>query len=58
MGFAGDEPQVPSPVKLQLAAQLRRWADIADLKRVVVSHGDVIEDDPQEALPRLAAGLD
>ncbi len=65
MGFAGDEPQVPTAVKLQfakgkaaLAAQLRAWALRPDLKRIIVSHGDIIDQDPQGALNRLAESLD
>jgi hypothetical protein len=65
MGFAGEEPQVPAAVKLQfakgraeLAAQLRAWADRPDLKRIIVSHGDIIDSDPQGVLRRLAETLD
>jgi hypothetical protein len=65
MGFAGDEPHVPTPVKIAmvkdkaaLAAQLRRWADLPMLKRILVSHGALIEHDPSPALKALAATLD
>ncbi len=65
MGFAGDEPHVPGPVKLLLGkhksevAQLfRRWADRGDLRRIMVSHGDTIESDPRGALRKLAASID
>jgi len=65
MGFAGDEPHVPGPVRLAmigdkkaLAAQLRRWAQMPLLRRIVVSHGDIIENDPQGALRALAEKLD
>ncbi|MDX8446177.1 hypothetical protein [Mesorhizobium captivum] len=64
MGFAGDEPHIPWPVKLTmvgdkaaLAAQLSRWAEQPALKRILVSHGSVITDDPQRALRKLAASL-
>jgi hypothetical protein len=64
MGFAGDEPHLPGPVKAAivkdkatLAAQLERWAAMPTLKRIVVSHGEIIEDDPQGALRTLAASL-
>lgn len=64
MGFAGDAPHVPAPVKLAivadkaaLAAQLRRWAGMK-LKRIVVSHGETIESDPQGELLKLATALD
>lgn len=65
MGFAGDDPHVPGPVKLTLgkhkaevAQQFRRWAERNDLRRIMVSHGDSIEKEPREALRTLAASLD
>ncbi|MDF3022069.1 MAG: hypothetical protein K0Q92_3372 [Steroidobacteraceae bacterium] len=65
MGFAGDDPQVPGPVKLALgkhktevAQQFRRWAERDDLRRIVMSHGDTIDTDPRGVLRRLAASID
>jgi hypothetical protein len=65
MGFAGDEAQVPGPVKLTLgkhkaevAQQFRRWAEREDLRRIMVSHGDTIDRDPRGVLRTLAASLD
>jgi len=65
MGFAGDDPQVPAPVKLvlgkhksEVAQQFRRWAERDDLRRIIVSHGDVIDKDPRGVLRTLAASLD
>ncbi|MDI1284273.1 MAG: hypothetical protein PSV46_07745 [Reyranella sp.] len=65
MGFAGDEPHVPLPIKMAvidskaaLAAQLRRWAELPTIKRIVVSHGSVIDEDPRGALRKLAVSLD
>lgn len=58
------EPEVPSTVKRYikdapaLARQLNRWADIPDLKRIIVSHGDPITDDPAGQLRRLAETLE
>ena len=64
MGLAGDEPQVPTTVaslvvkdKSALRAQLLRWAEIPDLKRIVVSHGDLIESNPRGVLRELASSL-
>jgi hypothetical protein len=64
MGFAGEAAHVPAPVKMmmikdtdELRAQLLRWADIESLQRVIVSHGDVIDRDPRQALRDLAASL-
>ena len=65
MGFAGDDPHVPAPVKLllgkhksEVAQQFRRWAERRDLRRIMVSHGDSIEKDPRGALRTLAESLD
>ena len=64
MGFAGDEPQVPATVSLTivkdkaaLRAQFLTWAEIVDLKRIVVSHGDLIESNPRAVLRELASKL-
>jgi len=64
MGFAGDRPHVPGPVKAAivedkkaLAAQFRRWSEMPSLKRILVSHGAPIEKDPQHALQDLAISL-
>jgi len=37
---------------------LRRWAEHPLLRRVIVSHGDIIDREPQAALKALAATLD
>ena len=64
MDFAGDEPQIPIPIKAAivsdkaaLSEQLLRWADLPSLKRILVSHGSAIETDPSGALRQLAASL-
>jgi hypothetical protein len=64
MGFAGETAHIPAPVKLTLVknaealrAQLLQWAEIPSLKRIVVSHGATIEDEPRQALRDLAASL-
>jgi hypothetical protein len=65
MGFAGDKPHVPVPVKMTmisdkaaLAGQLRRWAALPSLKRILVSHGSTIENDPRGVLRELAVSLE
>lgn len=65
MGLAGDEPQIPVTTRLALVkdkqalrAQLLAWADDASLRRILVSHGGPIEDEPAHALRELAAALD
>ena len=64
MGFAGEEPHVPGPVQLNMVASkeaLRRqflaWAADPALRRILVAHGEPIEDDPQGALRKLADAL-
>lgn len=63
-GFGVAHPQVPRPVRHgmedrpALAAQFDAWAAEPGLCRIVVSHGDVIEDDPAEVLRTLAEALD
>ncbi len=64
MGFAGEEPHIPSVVKMMvindaaaLRLQLMEWAAMPTLTRIVVSHGDIIEDNPREVLRELAASL-
>lgn len=64
-GFAGDEPNIPAVVKMTvvddtagLRLQLIEWAALTTLTRIVVSHGDIIEDNPRQALRELAAWLD
>jgi hypothetical protein len=65
MGFAGDEPHVPAGPKLQfaksrseLAAQMRRWAELPNLQRIIISHGDIIDTDAHGVLLNLAKELD
>lgn len=63
-GFAGDHPQIPRVVEKKiienkgaLSAQLSNWANLAALKRIIVSHGSIIDDQPAIALRRLAESL-
>ena len=65
MNFAGDEPHIPGPImaaivrdKAELSAQLLRWADLPNLKRILVSHGEPIEADAPGVLRKLAASLE
>ncbi len=64
MKFAGDEPQVPLPVKwtmiedpVALRAQFLKWAELPKLNRILVSHGEPIESEPAEVLRDLAQSL-
>jgi hypothetical protein len=64
MKFAGDEPHIPSPVrwklvssKAQLREQLLEWAAIPGLKRILVSHGAIIDQHPSDVLRNLANSL-
>jgi hypothetical protein len=65
MGFGVSEPQVPRVIKHRLlddpralAGQFRAWANEPGLVRLIVSHGDVIEQDAREVLLKLAETLD
>jgi hypothetical protein len=64
MGFAGDGPHIPLPVKLTLVedkdalrAQLLQWAQLPSLRRILVSHGAPIEEHPEQVLRELADSL-
>jgi hypothetical protein len=64
VGFAGKDAQIPKVVKLAmiedasaLRAQLLQWAEIEALRRILVSHGSPIEDNPRETLRDLASSL-
>lgn len=64
MGFAGDEPHIPLPIRRAMIAsrgqvrdQLLTWAALPSLRRILVSHGEPIEDDPRGALRRLAQSI-
>ena len=64
MGFAGDEPHIPLPIRRvliesrgQVREQLLTWAAMTSLRRILVSHGEPIEDDPRGALRRLAQSI-
>jgi hypothetical protein len=63
-GFAGKEAQVPKVVLLALIYdtnalrdQLIKWAEISSLKRILVSHGSSIEENPRQTLLDLAQTL-
>jgi hypothetical protein len=62
-GFGIKRPQVPRVVKRimvedkrKLAKQLRKWSEIPGLRRIIPSHGEVIER-PAPALQRMAEDL-
>lgn len=62
--FGVHGPRVPRTAgrlladKGAFAAQLRAWADLPDLRRVVVSHGEPITNDPPAALRAIADAVD
>jgi hypothetical protein len=63
-GFGVDRPRVSRLVRRRyvadsgaVARQLRGWAALPDLRRVVMSHVDVIDEDPAAALRRAAGDL-
>ena len=53
LGMTGDEPHIVPPVKLRevkdkqaVSEQLERWAQVPNLQRVIISHGDIIASSP------------
>jgi len=63
-GFAGDQAQIPKPVKLAMVkdsnavrGQLLQWTQVESLKRIIVSHGEPIEANPRRTLSELASSL-
>ena len=64
VGVTGPEPKAPKLVlrkiaddKNALRAQLEQWAKLDTLKRIIVSHGEIIDSDPRGTLLRIAASL-
>jgi hypothetical protein len=64
MGFAGDEPHIPFPVRRAVIRnrdlvrqQLLSWAELPSLRRILVSHGEVLGEQPAAALRKLAESL-
>ena len=63
-GFGVRRPAIPRPIKAKLvkepaplAEQLEQWAAIEGLKRIIPSHGEVIDQQPAAELVRLAQML-
>lgn len=63
-GFGVKRPQMAREVrwflvgdKCALATRLREWAAMPDLRRIIVSHGDMIDEAPAEALRAVASTL-
>lgn len=63
-GMTGDEPHIPPPVRMRevkdkavVAAQLEQWARLATLRRVIISHGNIITKAPAAVLARVAEEL-
>lgn len=63
-GFGVHGPRIPRPIASKLivgpkplARQLRDWAALPDLKRIIVSHGEMITENPAGVLNRVADGL-
>lgn len=65
LGMGVDRPRTSRPVRrlfvedgAKLAEQFRAWARLPDLRRIIVSHGDVIDSAPGKALEAAAADYD
>ncbi|HEY0708536.1 MAG TPA: hypothetical protein VGG33_17140, partial [Polyangia bacterium] len=64
VGMTADEPHIPTPIRLlgvkdkgALATQLEAWGRLPELRRVIISHGDIIAEQPGEVLTRVARDL-
>jgi hypothetical protein len=64
IGMTGDEPHLPAPVRMRLVKdkhalreQFKSWSGLPNLKRVIMSHGSIIADDPAHVLGRVAEEL-
>jgi hypothetical protein len=65
LGFGVRRPRTSRPVRFMfvkdpaaLARQFRGWAAIPQLRRIIVSHGDIIDEAPREALIQAAADFE
>jgi glyoxylase-like metal-dependent hydrolase (beta-lactamase superfamily II) len=61
-GFTSDVPKTPRFVAKKkikdpnaFRSQLERWANIRNLRRIIVSHGDIVDHDVSDALRHVAA---
>ncbi len=64
LGLTAEKPQIAKVVRLRkikdqsaVRAQLEAWSQVANLKRIIVAHGDIIERDPPAVLRALADSL-
>ena len=64
VGLTGDEPRIPLPIRMRevkdkyaLRAELERWSRLPNLKRVIISHGEIIANDAPRVLSRIAHEL-
>jgi hypothetical protein len=63
-GFGTRRPAIPRPIRAKLvedaaslAGQFEKWAAIVGLRRIVPSHGDIIDNQPAAELDRLSRTL-
>lgn len=63
-GFTGDEPKIPAFIarrsikdRQAFRQQLERWSRISNLKRIIMSHGDIVTHDAPTVLRHLADNL-
>jgi len=64
IGMTGQEPHIPAPIRMRevkdkaaVATQLEEWARLPRLKRVIISHGEIISEAPARVLTRIAEEL-
>lgn len=65
LGMGVHRPRTSRPVRrlfvadgAKVAEQFRAWASLSNLRRIIVSHGEVIDRDPAAALEAAAADFD
>ena len=63
-GFGTRRPAIPRPIRAKLvedagslACQFEKWAAIVGLRRIVPSHGEIIDNQPAAELDRLSRTL-
>lgn len=64
IGMTGNEPHIPLPIRLRevkdkraLSEQLAQWAELPNLQRIIISHGNIIAHGPGAVLRRISAEL-
>jgi len=64
IGLTGNEPHIAPPVRMRqvkdkaaLRTQLEHWSHLPSLKRIIISHGEIITNESAHVLGRIARDL-